>query len=214
MLERGRITFLYRPRVGVDTRGDDVESRDDVQRLFAILSPDGGAVHRRLTVGRKRLPDVEEHERAWAFVDRVSPRREALLRDLRGYTYLTKTRGLREQPAAEIAGEGSYEIAPHETHVHLGYVLDTPRDLGVVHQELGIYPHASYIAAVRNPVVDAPERGSLPRRRRARYPAHLQERFEERRFVPLDPEYLDHPGAELILIGAREEPTLEAELRG
>lgn len=49
------------------------ESLDDVQRFYMVLAPHGRSFFRLLVIGRKRLPDVDDHERNW-----VSSRREQL----------------------------------------------------------------------------------------------------------------------------------------
>jgi hypothetical protein len=58
-VERGDIFFLFRPRVDEE----EPEGMADVQRFFIVLRPEGGKKLRLLLVGRKRLPDIEEHER-------------------------------------------------------------------------------------------------------------------------------------------------------
>ena len=56
----------------------------------------------------------------------------------------------------------------------------------------------------------APPGAGLPPHRRAQYPPELRERFGGRRFIPADPpELLDHPSAELVLIGAAEDAARE-----
>jgi len=57
--------------------------------------PEDGKKLRLLAVGRKRLPDVREHERFWGFVDTVTDSAERLAAELRRATYMTKTRGKR-----------------------------------------------------------------------------------------------------------------------
>ncbi len=208
VLEQGDIYFVYRPRVGEE----QPEGVDDVQRLFAILGPRDKDVYRRLVIGRKRLPNVQQHERSWAFVDRVARRPEPVEEDLEAHRYETQTRGEREQPAGRPAGEGVYAIVEHDDHVHLAYALELPHAPGDVQGELGIEPEASYVVTVRNPEAPSVPRAGLPRRDRPSYPHELQEQFAGRRFAPLDPAFLDHEGAELILIGAHEEPEDELDV--
>ncbi len=209
LVERGDIRFVFTPRVGQD----DPRGLDDVQRLFAILAPHDRALHRRLVIGRKRLPDLAEHERGWAYVDRVSRRPERLTADLGARRYVTRTLGERVQPSARPLGEGVYGIAVHEAHVHLAYVLARPHAPGDLQLQLGIEPMASFIVAVRNP--DAAPAGPGPWRGfRPGYPPSLAARFAGRRFAPLEPDFLDHAGAELILIGTRHvEDELFRDLR-
>lgn len=68
ILENGDIFFLYRPRV----EEEEPSGMGDVQRFHVVLRPAGQKRLRLLTVGRKRLPAVESHERNWGFVETVT----------------------------------------------------------------------------------------------------------------------------------------------
>ncbi|HEY0451483.1 hypothetical protein [Actinophytocola sp.] len=198
-LEEGDIFFCYRPRVDVD----QVRGLADVQRFFVILKPGGKPVFRRVVVGRKRLPGIEEHERTWGFVDLVTDKAEEIEDELDPVAYETRTRGRRVRPPARPAGEGVYAIVSHDGHTHLAYALELPEHPGPVQVELNINPEASLIATVRNPEAPAPPRTGMPASRRPDYPPALREKFAGRRFADLDPpDFLDHPGTELVLIGA------------
>jgi hypothetical protein len=204
VLERGDIFFLYRPRVGVER----VRGLDDVQRLVVILKPAGRQRFRYLVIGRKRLPEPDEHERVWGFVDLVGESAVDLEDELDPQEYETRTRGRRRQAPARPAGEGVYVIAPHNGHTHLAYALELPERLGPVQHELNIGQDVSLIAAVRNPDADG-----WPHVRRPAYPPDLRERFGDRRFVPLEPpDFLDYPGTELVLIGASRDPEGELDV--
>ena len=52
VLERGDISFAYRPRIDAPA----AHGFDDVQRLYMILSPPGSGSHRLIIIGEKRLP--------------------------------------------------------------------------------------------------------------------------------------------------------------
>jgi hypothetical protein len=206
VLERGELLFFYRPRVGVER----VRGLGDVQRLFLVLVPEPKRLFRRLIVGRKRLPDPAAHEREWAFVAEVADDPHAIRDDLERVEYATRTRGTRVQPEARPAGEGMYAVVEHDGHTHLAYTLDEPREPDPLQQELGIRREASYIVAVRNPEAPAPPGMGLDAGRRADLPRPLKERFAGRRFAPLDPpDFLDHAGVELVLIGAAEHASRE-----
>ncbi|HEY2319234.1 MAG TPA: hypothetical protein VGH67_13105 [Solirubrobacteraceae bacterium] len=210
-LERGDIYFFYRPRVNVD----EVRSLDDVQRLFFVLHVDGTHRLRDIIVGTKHLPDPDSHERVWAFVAQVSDRAEDLRAELRQRTYETKTRGERRQPPARPAGEGRYVIADHDGHSHLAYVLELPPELGDAQRAMRIEREASYVVAVRNPDAPAPPQMGRTGRtgRTPNLPEHLRNRFGGRRFAQLDaPEWLEHEGLELVIIGATREPGRELGL--
>lgn len=208
-LERGDIFFLYRPRVGED----DPESLEDVQRFFIALRPEGSRKIRLLVVGRKRLPEVESHERLWGFVDMVADSREAVARELGEQRYETRTRGERELPAARPAGEGVYAISRDDGQMRLSYVLELPEKPGDVQREFAIAPEASFILSVKNPEKGQPPGAGLSEEEKAEFPGRIQKEFEGRRFVGEDIRMLDYEKAEFVLIGARTDPDEEYGLR-
>jgi hypothetical protein len=192
VLERGDIFFFYRPRVRVE----EVRDLSDVQRFLVVLRPDGAGRYRRLIVGRKRLPDPDAREREWAFVAQVADEPEAIREEV--------------EPDARPVGEGRYAIVDHEGHTHLAYALELPREIGDAQRQLNIRPEASYIVAVRNPEAPTAPGVGLQGSRRAEFPPELEERFRGRRFAPLHPPaFLDHEGAEIVLIGAATEASSE-----
>jgi hypothetical protein len=180
VLERGDVLFFSRPRVDRER----VRDLEDVQRFFLVLAPDGTRRYRRLVIGRKRLPDIEGHERGWALVTDAGEQPEEVGADLGRQEYETRTRGRRVLPEARPAGEGRYAIAWHDDHAHLAYELVDPPEPGEAQRAFGIRRQASYIVAIRNP---DPAPG-------------------ERRFFPLDdPTILDRERVELVMIGAAED---------
>jgi hypothetical protein len=211
ILERGNIYFVYRPRVEEST----VEGLEDVQRFFMILSPHRKQRYRLIVIGRKRLPEVgEQHERNWGFVQKVGRRAEEVEDELKALRYSTKTRGERHLSPARPAGEGVYAIARHDDHTHLVYALELPREPGPVQQQLHIRGEASYILTVKNPEVSSPPGTGLGEDQQPRLPNRLQSRFDSHRFVPADPpDFLDHEGTQLILIGAEEDALDELGIR-
>jgi hypothetical protein len=209
LLERGDIYFLYRPEVDKDA----VHGPEDVSRVYLVLKPSGTARWRLVIVGRKRLPDPAEHDRFWAFVWRVFTDRAALGEELAESTYETRTRGTRKLPSARPVAEGIYAIVRHGDHTHLAYLIELPKRRGPAERELNIRREASYIVAVRNPETPRPPTAGRGFGRPASFPPELQERFAGRRFIPLDPPaFLDHAGAELVLIGAAANPERELGL--
>jgi hypothetical protein len=135
--------------------------------------------------------------------------------ELRGYDYDTKTRGHRVQPAARPAGAGRYAIARHGAHAHLAYVLVHPEVLGSVQRDLGIEASASLVVAVKNPHWPTPPGigAGLAPEAEAFFPAPLQAAFRGRRWAALEPAHLDREGAELVLVGTREDTVSELGLR-
>jgi hypothetical protein len=211
VLEQGRITFLYRPRV--ETQVPDELA--DVQRILVVLEPDTGDRYRLIAMGRKRMPASGRHERFWGFVDAVLDHPQDMEAMLAAQTYGTKTRGVRHLPAARLAGDGTYALEAHDDHTHLAYALERVITDDPVVDELRLEPSASYIVAVANPdpamwgLQQAPElqqelfdelevHVDVPNP----FPPALQSRFGNRRYAQLDAvEWLEHAGAELIFIG-------------
>lgn len=205
VLEDGDIFFLYRPR----TNEHDPSGLEDVQRLFMVLRPRGGKTVRLCVAGRKRLPDVDVHERVWGFVDMVTDDESKIERALREQHYETKTRGEQEQPAARPAGEGLYVISLEDGQMHLSYELELPDSPGDVQETFGIAPTASFVLSVKNPEKGQPKGAGLDPDRKADYPKRLQQEFRGRRFAREDVALLNHEGAEFILVGARTNPEAE-----
>lgn len=206
ILERGDIYFLYRPRVA----SDEAHGLRDVERFYILLKPWRTQLYRLVIVGRKRLPDLREHNRFWAFVWRVFKDRAVLNEELRARQYETKTRGTRHVPPVRPAAEGIYAIVRHGDHTHLAYVLELPKRQGPAERELNIQREASYIIAVRNPASPRPPNTGLDPAHDAKFPKKLQEKFAGRKFLPVDPPgFLNYEGAELMLIGASEDPEQE-----
>jgi len=207
VLERGSVHFFYRPRVEEHApRGED-----DVQRFIVVLAPEERRLFRLVFVGRKHLPDVARgrRERNWAWVAKVSGDPADVEVELRGYRYLTKTRGERDQPSARPAGDGEYVLARHGNHSHLAYALVRPASPGAVQRELGIAASASYVVAVKNPEWPSPPEAGLTVEQTAFYPRELQERFRNRRWGEAEPAHLDREGAELVLVATDEDPEEE-----
>jgi hypothetical protein len=205
-LEHGAIAFVVRPRV---------QGAAGVQRFLMLLAPERGAMHRRIVVGKKRMPVPGSREREWAYVDRIAADEDELLVDLGPATYETKTRGVRHQPGARVVARGRYAILAHAEHTHLSYVLEgdalEDEDLAA----LNVGASGSIIGAVFNPVAKWSRAATLrygglpddpaPFAEPSLFPDDLQERFGKKRFLPLEPALLDHEGAELVLIGAEDE---------
>ena len=212
-LEHGSIAFLYRPRVE-EQHPDEL---DDVQRLLLLLTPAGSAFQRVIAVGRKRLPRSARRDRFWGFVDLVLTHYD-MHAALGAQVYGTKTRGLRHLPAARLFAEGTYEITSHEGHAHFTWRVGRIADEDPIAAEIEIEDEADYILTVANPdpvawgLLEPPDLQTVlfddlelhvpvP----TPFPPALQQRFRNRRFTQLDSiEWLEHPGAELVFVGAGE----------
>lgn len=202
IVERGEIDILYRPRV----EHEEVESLRDVQRLLLLLCPDGRQESRLIAIGRKEL-----QARFWGFVDLVDDPRYVDA-TLDAYTYLTKTHGARHLPAARPAASGVYAITRHGPHTHLMFTT-MPRE----GSEIDVASEGNFIVSVANPDPNAWGLAEPPPLQDQLFPEYevhvvvpkpfpdaIQERFRGRRYIDLEPELLDYPGAELIFIDTKE----------
>lgn len=178
VLERGDIAFFYRPTVQ-PANAEVVEP--GVQSFFAVLSNAQG-VHRRVRIGRKRMP-APTGERLWAIVERVGTLQRVLADQLESEQYTTKTRGERYQPGARAIAQGCYAFVRHDDHVHLVYRVD-----------------------LQEP--DAPDEVRVPD---AMSLIVLFERPRGRALWSTEgePALLDREGHELVLVGVDDEPERE-----
>lgn len=179
VLERGDITFFYRPAVQ-PAEGPVVPG---VQSFFVVLG--ARDKHRRIRIGKKRMPSPSG-ERLWARVERVGSFQRVIGDQLEDETYVTKTRGERFQPGARPIAQGCYAFVRHEDHTHLAYRVETPVLDPDVPDEVRPPDAASLIVLYeRTP------------RTRATWT------------VAGDPDSLDEEGAELVLVGVDDEPERE-----
>jgi hypothetical protein len=203
VVERGNIYFLYRPKVrGEDEPERDIGGLNDIERFHIVLRPNGAARFRLMTIGAKRLPHLDEHERNWGFVDLVARSAKEVTDELGEDHYDTKTRGERVRPAARPAGEGVYVLTRTGHTMHLAYALELPEKPGPVQKQLNIEPEASFALSIKNPEKGSPPNAGLDSAEKADYPDKLQKEFRGRRFATEDPHLLDYDGAQFILIGA------------
>lgn len=216
-IERGEITLLYRPRV----ERSAVASLSDVQRLLVRLAPEGSRYERVIAIGRKLLPRSGSAGRFWGFVDLLLAPSD-MQAALGAQVYGTQTRGIRHLPAARPMASGSYSIEWHDDHGHLRWHVEREAGDDPIALETALEMDADYIVTVANPDPAAwglqkpPDlQGELfdelevhvtvP----APFPGALQSRFEGRRYAALDTvAWLNHPGAELVFIGAAREMAL------
>ena len=199
VLEEGELFFFFRPVVDEHEPGGLV----DVQQFYLVMRPVESKRLRLLVVGRKRLPPVEENERNWGFVDLVDERIETVRDALAKQTYDTRTLGERTNPPARPVGEGVYAVYRDGRDTRFAYVLRLPEQPDEAQQALNIEEEAVYILSVKNPEAGQPAQAGLAERKKADFPDELLERFDGRRWTAADPiDFLDHEGAELLLIAA------------
>jgi hypothetical protein len=181
VLERGDVCFFFRPAVQpADAEPQTIEP--GVQSFFLVLSAAHGP-HRRIRVGRKRMP-APSGERLWARVERVGSFERVLADQLEAEHYHTKTRGERFQPGARAIGQGCYAIVRHDDHCHLVYRVDHVED--DVPDEVRVPDAGSYVM--------------------------LYERIPPARAIWTtdgEPARLDEEGAELVLVGVGDDPEHE-----
>jgi hypothetical protein len=206
-LERGNIYFTCEPRANREA----LRGPDDVDTFAMILGPRGTDPYRLVVIAEKRLPAVGggTDRMARGVVEYVSTQPEEVEDPLDPKSLLRKARGERFRAAARPAGEGDYAIVRHNRHTHLVYVRTLPPEAGEVQRVLNIVDEGSYIAVVKNPKARR-TRGVPAEPRRVRFPKPLQERFGHRPFIPLEPKFLNHEGAGILLVGAKQD--VEAEL--
>ena len=143
-LERGDIQFFFQPSV----QPADAETYVlGVQSFFAILSPSRGS-HRRLRVGRKRMP-ASARDRFWARIERVGSLQRVLGDKLEPERYSTKTRGERYQPAARPIARGTYAFVQHDDHTHLVYEVE-PFGFDDAPEEIQLAPSGDHLVLFKN----------------------------------------------------------------
>ena len=104
----------------------------------------------------------------------------------------------------EAVGEGDYRIFEHDGHSHLEFELDRAMP------DINLPRRGSFIVTVMNPDPTVwrgephpfqEELFDVERRIPTPFSPELQARFGDRRYAQLDTaEFLDYPGAELVLI--------------
>jgi len=199
VMERGDLFFLYRPNREMYEPGGLL----NIHRFYMVLRPQGQERFRLIAIGKKKLPGIEDAaQRHWGFVDGVFHTPEELRQTAAGIPVLIGSKGENLRPA----GEGVYALVLHGNHTHLAYVLELPLIPGEVQEAFNIKSEGRFVIAVKNPEATSPPGVGLEADRRADFPKELLAVFGDRRWVPIDPpEFLDYEGAELVLIGGRDD---------
>jgi len=212
ILEKGFVYFFYRPKVGLE----EAQDIDDVQRLLIVLWPQGHIfrkgeptpakhhnVKRIIIIPKKTLPDVKHHGKNFAVVEKVSESLDVIDKQLGEFDYETKvTHQKRHLEGARPVGEGIYAIIKKHGHTHLAYVLELPHDIGEVQQAFHIEKEGSFIISVKNPDIQS-EFGGYASSKKPEFPTELKNKFEGRRWCPVDPvDFLNYESAQVLLIGA------------
>ncbi len=170
ILELGRISFLFRARVGIA----DPQAVDDVAQSYIILRPTpqktivGGIAHEhhddvaRLLVLPKKVLPFASGDKLMAFVDQANMRYSEIKESLGPSDYETKTLGVRHLPAATVVGEGLYAITTTGRDSHLSYLTLYPKKLEKYQRLLQLKGHGSFIICTKNPNYPGPNNARLP----------------------------------------------------
>ncbi|KAJ5115031.1 hypothetical protein NUU61_000790 [Penicillium alfredii] len=207
--EKGVIYFFFRPRVNVE----DPHSVEDVARSFFVLRPtplgaelnegqgpvDKDARCRLMILPKKKFP-TSGRERDMGFVEKSGQSMKDLQEKfLAGATYQTSTRGERSLQEAKPYAEGVYAITSTKRAAHLAYILTIPTELGDIQKNFGLRERGSWILQSKNPKYPGPGYAQLPKD--PEYPESVREKFGDLRWVPLEPEFLEYPNAQFLMIG-------------
>jgi len=195
MKEMGHLYFFYRPKIGLT----EAKKFDDVKRLYILLMPMHGKC-RLLFVPKKALPSMEQHQKYFVGVDKVSDNIDDIVGMLSELTYTTKTKGERKEEKARVLGMGVYGIFHKEKTTHFAYVLDFPTEITPLHEKFRVEKEGSYIVNVKNPE-DASSEFFLHTKHRPKYPEDLEKKFHGKKWTQLDPQFLDYDGTHTLWIG-------------
>ncbi|QSS62037.1 hypothetical protein I7I51_04214, partial [Histoplasma capsulatum] len=216
VLEKGVIYFFFRSKVGVE----EPEGIADVARSFIVLRPLprdvklgqcnlGDNQNCRLLVLPKKVLPKSSRDRFMGFVEKAHTTTKTIKDSFLMSERQTATRGTTYTAAATPIAEGVYAIASKGRSSHLAYYLTIPSELGEVQKDIGLRRHGSFIASVKNPEYVGPETARLPHG--PEFPQKVQDEFNDLRWVPLQPTFLDYPNAQFLLIGGTHHDPEEAE---
>ncbi|EFY87057.1 hypothetical protein MAC_06955 [Metarhizium acridum CQMa 102] len=206
VLEKGVPYYFIRGRVG----SDEPKSIDDIARGYLILRPipddaklrgalPTSATARLIALPKKALP-AGPKDRFMAFVEKSHASYDELEKKfLKGEVYETKTVGRRQSPDATPVGEGVYVITTTGRESHLSYMATLPDELGELQHALRFNEKGSFIISSKNPTYKGPSYARLPKG--PEYPQSVLDKFKDLRWVGAQPEFLDYPRAQLLLIG-------------
>jgi hypothetical protein len=196
VLQKGAIYFLYRPKIDKEK----INSLNDVQRIYLILKPTNYSKFIQIIAAKKQLPDTIKTTH-FAFVNLVTASEKIINQKLGKEDYHTRTRGERHQSKVRILGEGKYLIVLHKGHTHLAYQLLKPKTPKTPQRNVKINKAGEFVISVKNPLIKAKKTG-LQLEKKAVYPKKLQDKFDSRRFISLNPpDFIKYEGTEILLIG-------------
>ncbi|KAI9045522.1 uncharacterized protein KD926_007938 [Aspergillus affinis] len=209
ILEKGIIYFFYRPRVNTSKP----HSINDIARSFIVLRPtplgatlgeeqgtvEAGSKCRLLALPKKKFP-TSGNEKDMAFVEKAGQSVKALHDSfMAGGKYETATQGERSIEEARPFAEGVYAITSEKRASHLAYILTIPDKIGTLQEDFGLYGRGSWIVQSKNPKQPGPSYAALPEG--PEYPEQILEKFGDYRWRPLEPDFIDYPNAQILMIG-------------
>ncbi|GAO13761.1 hypothetical protein UVI_02018570 [Ustilaginoidea virens] len=206
VLEKGIMYYFVRARVDTDTP----KSIDDIARGYLILRPvpqearlrDGPLARRpsRLIALPKKVLPGSAKDRFMAFVEKAEAGDDEIREQfLEGHEYETKTAGHRRRPDATPVGEGVYVLTATGRESHLSYVVTVPSEMGDLQRAVGLKPRGSLLISSKNPEFKGPASARLPEG--PDFPKEVLAKFRSLRWAPTQPEFLDYPRAQVLLIG-------------
>ncbi|RDW86749.1 uncharacterized protein DSM5745_03391 [Aspergillus mulundensis] len=210
ILEKGIIYFFYRGRVNVE----EAHGVQDVARSFFVLRPtplgaaidreqgavDSGAKCRLMMLPKKKYPRSGK-DREMGFVEKAGTSMKQLQEGfIAGHTYETSTRGTREVPEAKPYAEGVYAMTSTKRATHIVYHITLPEKAGEIQEDFGLSERGSWLLQSKNPKFPSPPFARLPKG--PEYPESILEKFRDLRWIPAEPELLDYPNAQFLMIGS------------
>ncbi|KAJ5614441.1 hypothetical protein N7528_008095 [Penicillium herquei] len=148
---------------------------------------------------KKKFP-TSTKERDMAFVEKAGQSVKDLQEKfMASSTYKTATRGERTTEEAQPYAEGVYALMSTQKASHLAYELTIPAELGEIQDNFGLHRRGSWIVQSKNPQYPGPPLGQLPQN--PDYPGSVLEKFGDLRWVPLKPEFIEYPNAQILMIG-------------
>ncbi|KID83803.1 BTB domain transcription factor [Metarhizium guizhouense ARSEF 977] len=193
VLEKGVLYYFIRGRVGID----EPKSIDDIARGYLILRPipDDAKLHGALPTRYLQAQRTD----SWRLSKNHTRRMTNLAEKLKGDVYETKTAGRRQSPDATPVGEGVYVLTTTGRESHLSYMATLPHELGELQHPLRFNDKGSFIISSKNPTYKGPSFAQLPKG--PEYPRSVLDKFGDLRWVGAQPEFMDYPRAQILLIG-------------
>ncbi|KAK9487702.1 hypothetical protein V1527DRAFT_460306 [Lipomyces starkeyi] len=213
VLEEGLIYFFFRPKVGLQ----EASSMEDVQRTYIVLRPlpftssdmkdsvkkTGKDDCRLIIIPKKTLPTVGGG-RLIGLVTKVHASVDDITDQLDTEMYSTKTRGERTLSSARPIAEGVYVLTKEDSMHFLSYILTVPQEETEIEKEFGLSQDGRYIVSARNPKY--PAMGPIKTPEGPKYREDILEEFQDYRWVPLEPKYMDYQNCTILFIGTRHGP--------